>query len=134
MAMMFCQLARADSLREICGGLACCEGQLKHLGVPVAPKKSTLTTFRRKIRFPGRTRVAGVRVGDLKKRKALSERSPGARETYRFQAVWRKGLQDAADDPAGAGGLAMKRQMLIRLSAMTPKPTHRLKLNPWLPL
>ena len=27
---------------EICGGLACCEGQLKHLGVPVAPKKSTL--------------------------------------------------------------------------------------------
>jgi len=24
------------------GGLACCEGQLKHLGVPVAPKKSTL--------------------------------------------------------------------------------------------
>jgi Domain of unknown function (DUF4372)/Transposase DDE domain len=42
MAMMFCQLARADSLREICGGLACCEGQLKHLGVPVAPKKSTL--------------------------------------------------------------------------------------------
>ncbi len=42
MAMMFCQLARADSLREICGGLACCEGQLKDLGVPVAPKKSTL--------------------------------------------------------------------------------------------
>jgi hypothetical protein len=41
-AMLFCQLGRADSLREICGGLACCEGQLKHLGVPVAPKKSTL--------------------------------------------------------------------------------------------
>jgi hypothetical protein len=37
-----CQLGRAHSLREICGGLACCEGQLKHLGVPVAPKKSTL--------------------------------------------------------------------------------------------
>src|ERR1017187_10462761 len=42
MAMLFCQLGRAHSLREICGGLACCEGQLKHLGVPVAPKKSTL--------------------------------------------------------------------------------------------
>ena len=41
MAMLFCQLGRAHSLREICGGLACCEGQLKHLGVPVAPKKST---------------------------------------------------------------------------------------------
>jgi hypothetical protein len=35
-------LGRAHSLREICGGLACCEGQLKHLGVPVAPRKSTL--------------------------------------------------------------------------------------------
>jgi hypothetical protein len=42
LAMLFCQLGRAHSLREICGGLACCEGQLKHLGVPVAPKKSTL--------------------------------------------------------------------------------------------
>jgi hypothetical protein len=41
-AMLFCQLGRAHSLREICGGLACCEGQLQHLGVPVAPKKSTL--------------------------------------------------------------------------------------------
>ena len=40
--MLFCQLGRAHSLREICGGLACCEGQLKHLGVPVAPKRSTL--------------------------------------------------------------------------------------------
>ena len=42
MAMLFCQVGRAHSLREICGGLACCEGQLKHLGVPVAPKRSTL--------------------------------------------------------------------------------------------
>jgi hypothetical protein len=42
MAMLFCQLGRAHSLREICGGLACCEGELKHLGVPVAPKRSTL--------------------------------------------------------------------------------------------
>jgi len=41
-AMLFCQVGRAHSLREICGGLACCEGQLKHVGVPVAPKKSTL--------------------------------------------------------------------------------------------
>jgi IS4 transposase len=41
-AMLFCQVGRAHSLREICGGLACCEGQLKHLGVAAAPKKSTL--------------------------------------------------------------------------------------------
>src|ERR1039457_395189 len=42
MAMLFCQLGRAHSLREIGGGLAGCEGQLKHLGVPVAPKRSSL--------------------------------------------------------------------------------------------
>src|ERR1022692_3063620 len=41
-AMLFCQLGQAHSLREICGGLACGEGQLKHLGVPVAPRRSTL--------------------------------------------------------------------------------------------
>src|SRR5215467_2579077 len=41
-AMLFCQLGRAHSLREICGGLASCEGKLKHLGIPVAPKRSTL--------------------------------------------------------------------------------------------
>jgi hypothetical protein len=41
-AMLFCQIGRAHTLREICGGLASCEGKLKHLGVPDAPKKSTL--------------------------------------------------------------------------------------------
>jgi len=42
-AMLFCQLAQAKSLREICGGLACCLGKLKHLGMKAAPKKSTLS-------------------------------------------------------------------------------------------
>jgi hypothetical protein len=42
-AMLFCQLAHADSLREICNGLACCVGKLVHLGINVAPKKSTLS-------------------------------------------------------------------------------------------
>jgi hypothetical protein len=41
-AMLFCQLAQAHSLREICGGLACCLGKLRHLGVGTAPNKSTL--------------------------------------------------------------------------------------------
>jgi hypothetical protein len=40
-AMLFCQLGRAHSLREICGGLASCEGRLAHLGAKV-PAKSTL--------------------------------------------------------------------------------------------
>ena len=40
-AMLFCQLGRAYSLREICGGLASCEGRLAHLGV-TAPRRTTL--------------------------------------------------------------------------------------------
>lgn len=42
-SMLFCQIAHADSLREICNGLRCCEGKLKHLGVDRAPNKSTLS-------------------------------------------------------------------------------------------
>jgi len=41
--MLFCQLAHADSLREICNGLACCAGRLVHLGIKEAPCKSTLS-------------------------------------------------------------------------------------------
>jgi len=40
-AMLFCQLGRAHSLREISGGLRSCEGKLKHLGI-TAPSRSTL--------------------------------------------------------------------------------------------
>ena len=42
-AMLFCHLGRAQSLREICGGLAASEGKLRHLGLPDAPKRSTLS-------------------------------------------------------------------------------------------
>ena len=42
-AMLFCQLGQAHSLREICGGLAATEGKLKHLGLSAAPKRSTLS-------------------------------------------------------------------------------------------
>jgi hypothetical protein len=41
-AMLFCHLGRAQSLREICGGLAASEGKLRHLGLPEAPSRSTL--------------------------------------------------------------------------------------------
>src|SRR2546425_6406139 len=41
-AMLFCHLGRAQSLREICGGLASCEGKMQYLGVGRAPKRSTL--------------------------------------------------------------------------------------------
>lgn len=41
-AMMFCQLGRAQSLREIEGGLKSCEGKLSHLGIE-APARSSLS-------------------------------------------------------------------------------------------
>ena len=40
-SMLFCQLGRAHSLREIEGGLKSCEGKLSHLGI-AAPPRSTL--------------------------------------------------------------------------------------------
>ena len=40
-AMLFCQLGRAQSLREICDGLASTEGKLSHLGIH-APARSSV--------------------------------------------------------------------------------------------
>ncbi len=42
-AMLFCQLAQAKSLKEISGGFACRICKLRHLGVSSAPSKSTLS-------------------------------------------------------------------------------------------
>ena len=42
-AMLFCQLAQAKSLREISDGLAITCGKLSHLGLRNAPAKSTLS-------------------------------------------------------------------------------------------
>jgi len=41
-AMLFCQMGSAHSLREICGGLATALGKLVHLGVRRTPTRSTL--------------------------------------------------------------------------------------------
>ncbi len=41
--MLFCQLARADSLCGICNGLACSRGRLVHVGLDKAPSRSTLS-------------------------------------------------------------------------------------------
>lgn len=37
-AMLFCQVDQAHSLREICGGLESCLGKVVHLGLKQAPK------------------------------------------------------------------------------------------------
>ncbi len=52
-AMSFCQLTQAKSLREIEQGLACCEGRLRHLGLEEAPARSTLS-------YANRVRPAGL--------------------------------------------------------------------------
>ncbi len=54
-AMLFCQLAGAQSLREICGGLAASEGELRHppgaarraisLFLPLCGPKTTIMTL-----------------------------------------------------------------------------------------
>jgi hypothetical protein len=41
-SMLFCQISDAQSLREITGGLASCEGKLEQFGI-TAPNKSTLS-------------------------------------------------------------------------------------------
>ena len=41
-SMLFCQLGKAQSLREICGGLASCMGKLNHLGLHEGPRRTTL--------------------------------------------------------------------------------------------
>lgn len=42
-AMLFCHLAEASSLREICNGLACSTGKMIHLGLIKQPSHSTLS-------------------------------------------------------------------------------------------
>jgi hypothetical protein len=81
MAMLFCQLGRAHSWREICGGLACCEGQLKHWGVPVAPKRSTLAYANEHRRWQ---RYQTVFEQTLYKCQELVQ-SQGGRKKFRFK-------------------------------------------------
>lgn len=42
-AMLFCQVGGANTLREICGGLATAMGKLRHLGLTAPPSRSTLS-------------------------------------------------------------------------------------------
>ena len=42
-SMLFCHLAKADSLREIVNGLACCNGMMSHIGLKKAPSRSSLS-------------------------------------------------------------------------------------------
>jgi hypothetical protein len=76
-AMLFCQLGQARSLREICGGLASCEGKLKHLGVPQAPNKSTLAYANEHRPWQLYQKVFGVLF-------ARCQQAAGTRHRFRF--------------------------------------------------
>ena len=47
-AIIFCQVVQARSLREISGGLVCFAGKLRHLGIFNSPSKSTLSYANKK--------------------------------------------------------------------------------------
>jgi Domain of unknown function (DUF4372) len=62
-AMLFCQSAQTKSLREICGGMACCMGKLRHLGmklmeveVPKFPSSKAFYQSRRLVETGNPTR------------------------------------------------------------------------------
>jgi len=76
-AMLFCQWGQARSLREICGGLASCEGKLKHLGVPQAPNKSTLAYANEHRPWQLYQKVFGVLF-------ARCQQAAGTRHRFRF--------------------------------------------------
>jgi hypothetical protein len=80
-AMLFCQLGRAHSLREICGGLASCEGKLRHLGVLKSPKKSTLAYANEHRPWQLYRAVFGQMFN---KAQALAERQ-GGKKKFRFK-------------------------------------------------
>lgn len=77
-AMLFCQLGRAHSLREIEGGLKSCEGKLAHLGIE-APRRSTLAyanEHRPAKLFEQLFQTLSV---------TLASRIPGQRRKFRFK-------------------------------------------------
>src|SRR5687768_15930628 len=71
-AMLFCQMGGANSLREICGGLGTAMGKLVHLGLRQAPTRSTLAYAN--AHRPWQLYHCGHRVGPRKVVDFTSER------------------------------------------------------------
>src|ERR1700730_13611499 len=77
-AMLYCHLGQARSLREICNGLAASEGKLKHLGVPEAPNRSTLAYANEHRPWQLYQKVFGVLL-------ARCQQAAGTRHRFRFR-------------------------------------------------
>jgi hypothetical protein len=80
-AMLFCQLAHADSLREICNGLACCLGKLVHLGIRTAPNKSSLAYANRQRPAELYKELFSTALGRFREEKGLGSR----KRKFRFK-------------------------------------------------
>ena len=77
-AMLFCQLGRAHSLREIEGGLESCEGKLAHLGIDGAG--AVLAVLRQCA-----SALGAVRAGVLRLFETVAAKAVGARSKFRFK-------------------------------------------------
>ena len=80
-AMLFCQLAHADSLREICNGLACGLGKLVHLGIGKAPNKSSLAYANRHRPAALYEELFSTALGRFREEKGLGSR----KRKFRFK-------------------------------------------------
>ena len=78
--MLFCQLAHADSLREICNGLGCCLGRLVHLGIAKACRSTLSYANEHRPRSCSRNCSTPPSTGSAMK-KALGER----KHKFRFK-------------------------------------------------
>lgn len=78
-AMLFCQLGSAHSLREICGGLATSLGKMVHLGLKAAPKRSTLAYANEHRPWELYQRVFEQMLGHCQ------ELAAGRKRTFRFK-------------------------------------------------
>lgn len=78
-AMLFCHLGQAKSLREICGGLASTLGKVRHLGLEKAPARATLS-YANSHRPWELFRDVFYEVLDI-----CSSASPGLRKRFRFR-------------------------------------------------
>ena len=84
-AMLFLHLARAQSLREICGGLACSEGKLQHLGLERAPARSSLSYANRQRPWQLFQTLFGLLQGKCHAELAGDERLAGGRKRFRLR-------------------------------------------------
>jgi hypothetical protein len=73
-AMLFCQMGGAHSLREICGGLVSALGKLVHLGMKGAPSRSTLAYANANRPWPVYQEVFEGLLGQCRQEAALKRR------------------------------------------------------------